>query len=86
MRQALETLDAGMPTNPGVKILQRPQGWIQVAKLERLPEPPTLAHLKMEITQRWPMTNLLDVLKETDLRVGFTQPNPATTSFTPVGT
>ena len=73
MRQALETLDAGMPTNPGVKILQRPQGWIKVAKLDRLPEPPTLAHLKMEITQRWPMTNLLDVLKETDLRVGFTQ-------------
>jgi TnpA family transposase len=73
MRQALATLDAGMPTNPGVKILQRPQGWIQVANLERLPEPPTLAHLNMEITQRWPMTSLLDVLKETDVRVGFTQ-------------
>jgi hypothetical protein len=46
----LETLYVGMPTNPGVKILQRPQGWIKVAKLERLPEPPTLAHLKLEIT------------------------------------
>ena len=72
MRQALEILDAGMPTNSGVKILQRPQGWIKVTKLERLPEPPTLARLKMEITQRWPMTSLLDVLKETDLRVRFT--------------
>jgi hypothetical protein len=38
MRQALETLDVGMPTNPGVKILQRPQGWIKVSKLDRLPE------------------------------------------------
>jgi hypothetical protein len=73
MRQALETLDAGMPTNPGVKILQRPKGWIQVAKLDRLPEPLNLSQLKLEITQRWPMTSLLDVLKETDLRVGFTQ-------------
>jgi hypothetical protein len=27
----------------------------------------------MEITQRWPLTSLLDVLKETDWRVGFTQ-------------
>jgi TnpA family transposase len=73
MPQALETLDAGMATNPGVKILQRPQGWIQVSKLDRLPDPLNLAQLKMEITQRWPMTSLLDVLKETDLRVGFTQ-------------
>jgi hypothetical protein len=27
----------------------------------------------MEITKRWPMTSLLDVLKETDLRVDFTR-------------
>ena len=72
MTQALQTLDTGMPTNPGVKILQRPQGWIRVSPLDRLPEPPTLAHLKAEITRRWPMTSLFDVLKETDLRVGFT--------------
>jgi hypothetical protein len=31
MQQALQTLDAGMPHNSGVKILQRPKGWIQVA-------------------------------------------------------
>ncbi len=73
MQRGLETLDAGMPTNPGVKILQRPKGWIQVSKLDRLPDPLNLAQLKMEVTQRWPMTSLLDVLKETDLRVGFTQ-------------
>ncbi len=73
MQQALQTLDVGMPRNPGVKILQRPQGWIQVAKMERQPEPPHLAALKAEITRRWPLTGLLDVLKETDLRVGFTQ-------------
>jgi len=27
----------------------------------------------MEITKRWPMTSLLDVLKETDVRVDFTR-------------
>ncbi len=27
----------------------------------------------MEISKRWPMTSLLDVLKETDLRVDFTR-------------
>jgi len=71
--QALQRLDTGMPHNPGVKILQRPQGWIRVAKLARQPDPPHLAGLKAEITRRWPLTGLLDVLKETDLRVGFTQ-------------
>ena len=73
MQQALQRLDVGMPHNPSVKILQRPRGWIQVAKPERQPEPPNLAGLKAEITRRWPMTSLLDVLKETDLHVSFTQ-------------
>jgi len=36
------------------------------------PEPPNLVALKAEIARRWPMTSLLDVLKETDVRVGFT--------------
>src|SRR5574341_746833 len=61
--------DTGMPHNPGVKILQRPQGWIRVAKMARQPDPPHLAGLKAEITRRWPLTGLLDVLKETELRV-----------------
>lgn len=71
MHQALQTLDTGMPQNPGVKILQRPKGWIRVSPLERQPDPPNLARLKAEITRRWPMTSLLDVLKEAELRVGF---------------
>jgi len=40
MQQALQRLDTGMPHNPGVKILQRPQGWIRVAKMARQPDPP----------------------------------------------
>jgi len=72
MHQALQTLDTGMPQNPGVQLLLRPKGWMRVSPLDRLPEPLNLAHLKAEITRRWPMTSLLDVLKETERRVGLT--------------
>src|SRR5215831_2832800 len=72
MTQALQHLDMSLPTNPRVKILQRPRGWIRVSPSEPQPDPPTLAHLKAEVLRRWPTTSLLDVLKETDLRVDFT--------------
>ena len=29
--------------------------------------------MKAELMRRWPMTSLLEVLKETDLRVGFSE-------------
>ena len=38
-----------------------------------LPDPPNLIRLKLELGRRWPDTNLLDMLKEVDLRIGFTQ-------------
>jgi Tn3 transposase DDE domain/Domain of unknown function (DUF4158) len=55
----------------GVKILAQRGGRIQVARFTPLPDPPILARLKGEITARWPMTGLLDILKETALRTGF---------------
>lgn len=61
-----------MPTNPDVNILAKAGGWIKLSPLAPQPEPSNLVALKEEITRRWPMTSLLDVLKETDLRVGFT--------------
>ena len=42
-----------------------------VTPYEAQAEPVQLQRLKAEIGRRWPMTSLLDVLKETDLRVGF---------------
>jgi len=39
--------------------------------LDAQPEPPRLQTFKSEVGRRWPMTSLLDVLKETHLRVGF---------------
>jgi hypothetical protein len=40
---------------------------------EEQPEPPNIVTLTAALVQRWPMTNLLDILKETELRVGFTE-------------
>jgi TnpA family transposase len=72
MQSALSSLDEGLPTNPYVKLTQRQGGWISLSPLEPLPEPAHLARLKGEVGRRWPMTSLLDMLKETDLRVDFT--------------
>ncbi len=73
MAAALAALDRAMPTNAGVQILPKDNGWIKVSPLDPLPEPQNLARLKGEIGRRWPMTSLLDMLKEADLRVDFTR-------------
>lgn len=72
MIRTLKRLDEGLPSNPKVKILNKKKGsWISISPSEAQPEPENLGMLKREIARRWPMTGLLDVLKETDLRVNF---------------
>jgi TnpA family transposase len=73
MRQALQILDAGLPSNRLVRISRKRGGWITVTPLDPQPEPPNLTALKAEITATWPMTSLLDMVKETDLRLNFTK-------------
>jgi len=68
--ESLTILDAGLRFNHGVRI--RKDGWIILSPLLAQPEPTGLRHLKEAVGQRWPMTSLLDVLKEADLRTGFT--------------
>lgn len=80
MSQALEELDQELPQNPQVNITSKGNGWIRVSPLEKAPQPTNLARLKAEIGQLWPMTSLLDILKEADLRVNFT------TQFKSMGT
>ncbi len=72
MKETLEMLDEGLPQNTKVRITKRGGGWIKVSPLERLPAPLNLDAIKAELVRRWPMTSLLDMLKEADLRVGFT--------------
>lgn len=66
MAVALSQLDRGMPRNPGVRLVPRRRHPIVVRPLEPQPEPPGLGALKVELGRRWPMTGLLDVLKEAD--------------------
>jgi TnpA family transposase len=73
MSEALTLLDGSLPKNPHVKILQKGHGWIALSSLDAQPEPVNLSELKSEILKRWPMTSLLDMLKETDLRTDFSK-------------
>jgi TnpA family transposase len=73
MRQALQVLNDTLPDNEAVEILPKAGGWIKVRPYDAQEEPLNLRYLKGYIQQRWWMTDLLDVLKEVDLRVGFTK-------------
>jgi TnpA family transposase/HPt (histidine-containing phosphotransfer) domain-containing protein len=73
MRQSLRELNDNLPDNDAVKILSKAGGWIKVRPYQAQEEPINLRYLKNHIQQRWWMTSLLDVIKEVDLRVAFTQ-------------
>ena len=72
MTEALAMFHSGLAANPFVRILKRGGGRITLTPLEKQEDPVGLAALKTEIGRRWPMTSLLDMLKEADLRIGFT--------------
>ena len=71
MEDALTRFNDGLPNNPKVTLRAQGKNRIKLSPLEPQPEPANILHLKAELMNRWPMTRLLDVLKETDLRVGF---------------
>jgi TnpA family transposase len=74
MTEALATLDRAVPQlHDQVRILSTGDGKISLTPLLPQAEPRYLPRLKVEVNRRWPMTSLLDVLKEADLRLGFTQ-------------
>jgi TnpA family transposase len=81
MRAALSTFDAGLQKNPYVRIGPKGGGWITLTPLDAQPEPPNLTALKAELNAIWPMTSWLDMVKETDLRLGFTEALKSPTSY-----
>ncbi|TCW41585.1 TnpA family transposase [Laceyella sacchari] len=72
LHRALDQLNQTIPQNPKVRITNHKGGWISVTPLDPQPEPERLVQLKKEITKRWWMIELIDIFKEADLRVGFT--------------
>ena len=83
MREALRILDAGMPRNLGVKISRKrnKEAWITVTPFDPQPDPPNLTAIKAETLATWPMTSLLDMLKEADLRLNFTDVLKSPTAY-----
>lgn len=81
MRDALNAFDAGLEKNPYVRINKKRGGWITLTPLDAQADPPNLTALKNEINALWPMTSLLDIVKETDLRLGFTDALKSPTSY-----
>ena len=71
MEEALSCFNNGLPKNPKVSLREQGKNRIKLSPLDPQPEPANIFRIKAELMSRWPMTSLLDVLKETDLRVGF---------------
>jgi TnpA family transposase len=82
MEARLSALDETLPANSEVAILPWGNGWMKLSPLSKQPEPPQLTFLKGEVVRLWSTTSLLDVLKETDLRTGFSQHFGSTASRT----
>ena len=83
MREALHILEGGMPRNRRVRIERKrgKDGWITVTPFDPLPEAPNLTAVKAETVATWPMTSLLDMLKEADLRLNFTDALKSATAY-----
>src|SRR3546814_17153182 len=69
--QELCLLNANIRRNDKVRLLWRGENRISLTPFKPLPEPRGLASIETEIGQRWPMTGLLDVLKEAALDTGL---------------
>ena len=72
MTEGLASLNATLPRDSKVRLAPHRRYPIVVTPLKPQPGPPTLDALGTELGRRWPTTGLLDILKETDLRIGFT--------------
>jgi TnpA family transposase len=73
MQDALSAFDKSILSNEFVQIQEKNgKSKIVLTPLDAQKEPTHLERLKVEITDRWGATSLLDMLKETDIRVNFT--------------
>lgn len=71
--QQLQQLNETILSNEKVKIIDKKGGRIKVSPSAPQTEPFNLKLLQKAINKRWSTVNLIDVLKEADLRIGFTQ-------------
>ncbi len=74
LEQHLQKLNDSMPNNSKVKVVTTKGGSkIKLSPSTAQSEPVNLKLLQQEISRRWSTIHLIDVLKETDLRIPITQ-------------
>lgn len=74
LTRRLKTLNDEMPSNSKAKIILKKDGYrISISPFDPQVDPESITMFKQQITERWSGTSFLDVLKETDLRVYFSQ-------------
>ena len=73
LNQALTNFNRTFPKNRKVKIITTTKNpRIKLTPLKKQPLPPNIKKLKQDLLSKWSSTSLLDILKETDLRVELT--------------
>lgn len=71
LTRELHLLNRTLPEIGQVRLRTFGENRIRITPFAPAPEPPGLGALKREVERVWPMTGLLDVLKETALDTGF---------------
>lgn len=75
LKDGLASLNKSILNNDRVKIISgtKAKSKIRVSPSEAQQEPHNIKLLKQEMLKRWPGVGLIDLLKEADLRIGFTK-------------
>ncbi|MDJ1138805.1 Tn3 family transposase [Marinicella sp. X102] len=73
MHDALTSLNESIPNNQFVRLRNTDKNRICITPLEKQPDPPNINRMKGEVQVQWPTTSLLDMLKEADMQIGFTE-------------
>lgn len=72
MKTRLNKFNQTVPKNKKVKIKKIKGGRVVVSPSDPQEEPTNISALKADLMKKWPMVNLLDILKEADFLVNFT--------------
>ena len=73
LHQSMKELNASIISNDKVKIINKNGGRIKISPSEPQADPPNIKKLHREIQKRWSTISLIDILKEADLQVGFSE-------------
>lgn len=72
LEESLLLLNKTIPSNEKVSLIERKKGAIKLSPSSPQEPPTNLEGLHQEISRLWPNIPLIDILKEVDFRVGFT--------------